>query len=441
VYEEFAASSAAKGPYRFHPLLGDGPGATPLAWYCPVPDGGTEPEGGERELVRGPFITQDLHQLGIPAPGRTAIVHLRADGPPTLLDPAYPYGGSPVRARTYYEVDLTTHHAEHRVVLPSSGKGSFDAVVRLSWHVEDAVAFVRAGAGQVAQRLLDHFLEGASRITRRHPLRRSGAAQRQVNATFGSWPVPGLAVSHQVVLAPEGTPLPVPRQPRGGRSVADLLAGAETVLIGFEGPLVRLYSAQAAREAALELMAVVAEHRTDAAPLPRGALQEAFVHPLDVLRAFAHDRLGPLLRERLDEIEVRAVPEAPATHNAVALARALREAGRRVCVVTDVCEPAVRRCLDLLRLPLDGVHGRAENLRLLMPHRDCLLRALRTSGSLPSTGVLIGSTVAELTAAQAAGLRFIGLARTPSVERGLREAGCEITVASLKPLLEAARAL
>jgi phosphoglycolate phosphatase-like HAD superfamily hydrolase len=55
--------------------------------------------------------------------------------------------------------------------------------------------------------------------------------------------------------------------------------------------------------------------------------------------------------------------------------------------------------------------------------------------------VLIGSTVAELTAAQAAGLRFIGLARTPSVERGLREAGCEITVASLKPLLEAARAL
>ncbi|CAM5380535.1 hypothetical protein SALBM311S_06215 [Streptomyces alboniger] len=55
--------------------------------------------------------------------------------------------------------------------------------------------------------------------------------------------------------------------------------------------------------------------------------------------------------------------------------------------------------------------------------------------------MLIGSTVAELSAARQIGLRFIGLARNPTVEQSLREAGCEITVPSLAPVLEAARSL
>ncbi|MFG2131747.1 SAV_2336 N-terminal domain-related protein [Streptomyces sp. NPDC048751] len=452
LYEEFADSSAAQGPRRFQPLYrGSDPGTPPLAWYCPLtpPRATARPDAETRDLVKGPFITHDLRQLGIPAPGRTAIVHTQPDGPLTLLNPARPHGTRPPRVTTYYEVDLTTHQAHYRVSLPSSGKGAFAAAVELSWHVDDPVAFVRAEATGVSERLLEHVLESAPRITRRHPVRRAGAAQRAVNSGLRRWPVPGLTVACAVQLAPEGSPLPEPRRTAPpSRPLSGVLADAETVLLGFDGPVTRLYSSQTAREAVLELLAVVAEHRDpedalSGRPLPRvdAAGREVFAHPLDVLRAFARDRLGPLLRQRLDELEVAAVPDAPTTHNSVPLVRALHDAGRPVHIVTDVSPQAVHRYLKPYGLPLAGVHGRGEDLGLLMPHPDCLLRALSSPGTPAPRGVVIGSTVAELTAAQQVGLGFVGLARNPTAEQRLREAGCEITVPSLAPVLEAARSL
>ncbi|MEU0104051.1 SAV_2336 N-terminal domain-related protein [Streptomyces sp. NPDC006251] len=441
VYEQFAASSAAQGPQRLQPLYQGGAADTPpVAWYCPLtPAAAPEPE--VRDLVRGPFIAHDLRRLGIPAPGRTAVVHTRPDGPLTLLDPARPYGDGPTRPVTYYEVDLTTHQSHHRVSLPSSGKGAFAAAVELSWHVNDPVAFVRGEVGRVSEPLLDHLLEEAARITRRHPLRRAGAAQRAVNAGLRRWPVPGLSVAASVQLAPEGAALPGPQGPApSDRPLPGLLADAETVLLGFDGPMARLFSANAASEAVLDLLALVAEHRDPRDALP-AAVRDTFTHPLDVLRAFARDRLGPLLRDRLDALELRAVPDAPTTHNSVPLVRALHDSGRRVSVVSDAGAPAVHRYLDPYGLPLAGIHGRGTDLTLLTPHPDCLLRAMHSSGGATATGVLIGSTVAELTAAQQAGLRFVGLARNTTAGRQLREAGCETTVTSLAPLLEAARAL
>ncbi|MGW0862967.1 SAV_2336 N-terminal domain-related protein [Streptomyces sp. NPDC002611] len=441
VYEQFAGSSAAQGPRRFQPLYQGGATDTPpVAWYCPLSPS-TAPEPEDRDLVRGPFITHDLRRLGIPAPGRTAVVHTQPDGPLTLLNPARPHGARPPRHVTYYEVDLTTRQSHHRVSLPSSGKGAFAAAVELSWHVDDPVAFVRGEVARVSEPLLEHLLEEAARITRRHPLRRAGAAQRAVNAGLRRWPVPGLSVTASVQLAPEGAALPGPQGPApSARPLSALLGDAESVLLGFDGPVARLFSATTAREAALDLLALVAEHR-DPKDTVGGAGPETFVHPLDVLRAFAHDRLGPLLRDRLDQLELLALPAAPTTHNCVPLVRALHDCGRRVSVVTDVGAPAVHRYLQPYHLPLAGVHGRGEDLALLTPHPDCLLRAMHSSGGAAATGVLIGSTVAELTAAQQAGLRFIGLARNATAARHLGEAGCETTVTSLAPLLEAARSL
>ncbi|MFF8871063.1 SAV_2336 N-terminal domain-related protein [Streptomyces massasporeus] len=442
VYEQFAASSAAQGPQRFQPLYQDGATDTPpVAWYCPLSPA-TTPEPEARDLVRGPFITRDLRRLGIPAPGRTAVVHTRPDGPLTLLNPARPHGDGKPRLVTYYEVDLTTHQAHHRVSLPSSGKGVFAAAVELSWHVEDPVAFVRAEVGRVSEPLLGHLLEEAARITRRHPLRRAGAAQRAVNAGLSRWPVPGLSVTASVQLDREGAALP---EPQGAAPtqlpLPRLLGEAETVLVGFDGPMTRLFSASTAREAVLGLLALVDEHRDARHALP-DAVRETFAHPLDVLRAFAQDPLGPLLRERLDEIELRAVPHAPATHNSAPLVRTLHASGRGVCVITDVCAEAVPRYLRPYgALPLAGVHGRAEDLALLTPHPDCMLRALDACAGSAATGLVIGSTVAELAAAQRAGLRFVGLARNTTTDRQLREAGCETTVTSLAPLLEAAHSL
>ncbi|MBX7551492.1 SAV_2336 N-terminal domain-related protein [Streptomyces sp. NPDC004232] len=450
LYDDFTGSSAARGTLRFLPLYADdAPDASSVAWYCALGPSSGPPASDERDLVQGPFITRDLRELGIPAPGRTAIVHTRSDGPLRVLDPIEPRGTRPPRPQTYYSVDLTPHHARDTMSLPSSGKGTFTATVELSWRVDDPVAFVRGETLRVRRPLLDHLRGAAARITGRHPLRRANAAQREVNAQVGGWPVAGLAVSYTVRLVPEGAPAPVaePSVPARGR-LAALLARAENVLIGFDGPLARLFSARTAREAVLDLLSVVAEHRDprDAlagrAPAAAGETgREAFVHPLDLLRAFAHDRLGPELRARLDALELRAVPDAPATHRSRALVRALHGSGRRVSVVTDVGTQAVHRCLTPARLPLAGVHGRRDDLGLLMPDPDCLLRALSAPGASARTGVLIGSSVAELTAAQQLGLPFVGYAPTATGRRHLREGGSEITLSSLEPLLEAARAL
>ncbi|KPI32272.1 hypothetical protein OV320_2448 [Actinobacteria bacterium OV320] len=462
LYAAFADSSAASGPHRFRPLFGDAPDAPPLAWYCPLPpeeragDAADSADSADdrndvREPVRGPFLTRDLRQLGIPAPGRTAIVHTRPDSPLTLLDPVLPYEGRPPRPATYYEVDLTPRHAVDRISLPSSGKGAFIAAVELTWRVDDPVAFVRAETTGVRERLLAHLLAAGSRITRHHSVRRAAGAQRAVNSQLGRWPVPGLSVTCAVTLAPDYAPPPEVRRPAGrsGRPLQDLLADAETVLFGFDGPLARLFTATTARAAALDLLGIVAEHRhpQDALagrpPGDGGATgRELFVHPLDVLRAFAQDRLGPLLRDRLDRLELGAVPDAPRTHHSVVLVRTLHDTGRRVGVATDVCEAAVHRCLESYRLPLAaGVHGRDDDLGLLTPNPDRLLRALRPLDAPAATGVLIGSTLAELAAARAAGLRFLGLARNPTVEQALLGAGCDAVVPSLTPVLEAARAL
>ncbi|CAL9312776.1 SAV_2336 N-terminal domain-related protein [Streptomyces sp. SudanB182_2057] len=448
LYDEFAASSAAQRARRFRPLFADGaPDSPPAAWYCLLGPKAAEP--GERDLVQGPFITADLRELGVPTPGRTAVVHTRPDGPLTLLDPIQPYGTRPPRPETYYSVDLTPHEIRRIVSLPSSGKGAFQAAVLLTWRVADPVAFVRAEATGIPGLLLRHLCAMAAPITRRHPLRRAGAAQRAVNTGVADWPVPGLAVSYTVQLVPEWAPAPAAEPPvPSRRRLATLLGDAETVLVGFEGPLTRLFTTHSAREAVLDLLSVAAHHRDpqdalSGRPLPTASTagREAFAHPLDLLRAFAHDRLGPLLQARLDELELAAVPDAPMTHRSLALVRALHRSGRRVSVVTDVSTAAVHHCLLPYRLPLAGVHGRRDDLGLLTPHPDCLLRALDSVGTPPRGGVLISSSVAELTAAQQLGVRFIGYAPTAAGRRRLRGEGSEVTVSSLEPLLDAARAL
>ena len=103
-------------------------------------------------------------------------------------------------AHSYYEVDLTTRHAAHEVLLPSFAGGTFIASVELSWHVDDPVAHVRGGPANVPERLLDHLTEEARRITRRHPLTRAGAAQNALRDALRHWPVPGLSVACSVRL-------------------------------------------------------------------------------------------------------------------------------------------------------------------------------------------------------------------------------------------------
>ncbi|CAM5238599.1 hypothetical protein SALBM311S_05399 [Streptomyces alboniger] len=115
------------------------------------------------------------------------------------------------------------------------------------------------------------------------------------------------------------------------------------------------------------------------------------------MRPFAQTRSARRLRDQLDRI---GRPDAPTTHKSPALVRALRRAGRRVLVVTDACEEAPTATWSGTVSRSPACTAAPSDPSLLTPHPDCLLRAL-SSPTLPlATGVLIGSTVAELSAAR-----------------------------------------
>ncbi|MFF3708868.1 SAV_2336 N-terminal domain-related protein [Streptomyces phaeochromogenes] len=457
LYEELTDSDLPVDLALFRPLWPeqtDGPPGPVLAWYCPLnlPEPARHPGTKQGGLVRGPFVTRPPRWIPLPEPGRTAVVVQPADGALTLLDPARlidtPASGPTI---AYYEVDLTPQQSVHRLSLPSSRGGTFTASVELAWHVEDPVAFVGGDTGNVSERLLAHVVKEAGRVTRRHPVDRVPTRGALHNGLH-SWPVPGLSVTCSVRLKPNEEPpfLPPATQSFAAPpdAAAPFLVDVPHVLIGFDGPLVRLYTRAKEEQATQELAALLAELRhPDAAlsgePLSPGGVPvsplEGRSNPLDLLRAFAEHPLGADLRRRLNRIEERAISTATATPFSDSLITTLNALGRRVAVVADNAPSAVWMYLQAhgrLTGLVSGVHGRAEELTRLMPNPDCLLRALDQLGATPSDAVLVGSSVAELTAANAIGLRFLGYTRSEPHKQRLLRAGCELTTASWAPLIQ-----
>ncbi|MCX5596991.1 SAV_2336 N-terminal domain-related protein [Streptomyces phaeochromogenes] len=457
LYDELTDSDLPVDLTLFRPLWSeqaDGPPGPVLAWYCPLnlPELAPHPGTKQGGLVRGPFVTRPPRWIPLPEPGRTAVVIQPADGALTLLDPARlvdtPASGPTI---TYYEVDLTPQQSVHRLSLPSSRGGTFTASVELAWHVEDPVAFVGDDTGNVSERLLAHVVKEAGRVTRRHPVDRVPARGALHNGLH-SWPVPGLSVTCSVRLKPNEEPpfLPPATQSFAAPpdAAAPFLVDVPHVLIGFDGPLVRLYTRAKEEQATQELASLLAELRhPDAAlsgePLSPGGAPvsplEGRSNPLDLLRAFAEHPLGADLRRRLNRIEERAISTATATPFSDSLITTLNALGRRVAVVADNAPSAVWMYLQAhgrLTGLVSGVHGRAEELTRLMPNPDCLVRALDQLGATPSDAVLVGSSVAELTAANAIGLRFLGYTRSEPHKQRLLRAGCELTTASWAPLIQ-----
>lgn len=312
LYDELTDSDLPVDLPLFRPLWSeqaDGPPGPVLAWYCPLnlPELAPHPGTKQGGLVRGPFVTRPPRWIPLPEPGRTAVVIQPADGALTLLDPARlvdtPASG-PTTA--YYEVDLTPQQSVHRLSLPSSRGGTFTASVELAWHVEDPVAFVGDDTGNVSERLLGHVAKEAGRVTRRHPVDRVPARGALHNGLH-SWPVPGLSVTCSVRLKPNEEPpfLPPATQSFAAPpdAAAPFLVDVPHVLIGFDGPLVRLYTRAKEEQATQELAALLAELRhPDAAlsgePLSPGGAPvsplEGRSNPLDLLRAFAEHPWGPI---------------------------------------------------------------------------------------------------------------------------------------------------
>jgi HAD superfamily hydrolase (TIGR01509 family) len=94
---------------------------------------------------------------------------------------------------------------------------------------------------------------------------------------------------------------------------------------------------------------------------------------------------------------------------------------------------------DLIGCFAPNVYGRTENLHQLKPDPHCLNRALNALGAAPSTALMIGDAPSDYEAARQAGVPFLGYARNGYKEKLLREAGAEVVVGSLEPVLRVLR--
>ncbi|MFV0136151.1 SAV_2336 N-terminal domain-related protein [Streptomyces sp. HMX87] len=373
--------------------------------------------------VRGPYPMPSGGWVPGPRDASEAVVLLPPDGGPVAADAAI-VRSTPAAERArwrYAEVDL-----RERRLVPGDGAG-----IEVTWRVDDPVR-AAAHPGTDPPRVLARALADA---------RRTG---RDLATALARVTVPGYAIGR---VTGSG------RADRSGRSrgrtAQDALLDARCVLFGFDDVVARLYRPGAEREVLLDVMELLAEERdpgdalSGSEPLPRVGpppASEGYAGTLDLIRAFAGHRLAPDVRLRLDRHEERAARTARPTPLADRLIRALRAQRVPVAVVTDRAEAPVRAFLrrrDLMGCLPGGVHGRDADLTRLMPDPDVLRRALDRLDAAAAECVLLGSSVAEQSAARALGMPFIGCGRDEAARRLRATDGDALLVPDLRPLLTA----
>ncbi|MGW7265708.1 HAD family hydrolase [Streptomyces sp. NPDC054842] len=227
-------------------------------------------------------------------------------------------------------------------------------------------------------------------------------------------------------------------------SLRELTEKARFVLFDFDGPICALFAGHRAERVAAGLVSRL-EERGLGGLLTDGERESPDPH--EVLRAV--DRRHPgsdlvaELEERLTREELRAAASAMPTPYADPLVRTWTAVGARLAVATNNSPVAARAYLRTRGLADcfgPHVHGRTHALRLLKPDPHCLNSALDGLGAAdPAAALMIGDTPADLAAARAAGVAFLGYARNEAKEKALREAGAGPLVNSLLPVLALVR--
>ncbi|MDQ1041821.1 phosphoglycolate phosphatase-like HAD superfamily hydrolase/transcriptional regulator with XRE-family HTH domain [Streptomyces sp. V4I2] len=215
---------------------------------------------------------------------------------------------------------------------------------------------------------------------------------------------------------------------------------AHTLLFSFDGLLCRVFGPS------LPTVSDQLIQTAHALQLPVGP--QTPTDPVGMLRHLGR-QASRAQYSRLDQVlaqqESEAVRQAEPLAGVQQLLRVLAAGSWRLAVATDHAAAAVEAFLARLEpsIAADRIHvfGRPADPRLMKPHPHTVALAAATLGSPRRRTILIGESVADALAAQAAGILFIGVAATRGKARMLREAGATLHVASLREITSIVRSL
>ena len=217
--------------------------------------------------------------------------------------------------------------------------------------------------------------------------------------------------------------------------VREILARAESVLLDFDGPICSVFSGLPASEVARRLRGAYEETHSEAARLVQGD------DPLELVRVAALEGVPYVgeLESMLTDLEVAAVDKAAPTPSARDAIEALHAEGHLLAVVSNNSTAALKRYFagrgfDRYVSPLVG--REAIRLSKMKPAPEMLWLALEVHGVAPQDAVLVGDSVTDIQAAQAAGAMSIGYANKPGKAERLRRAGATAVIEDMADLIQ-----
>ncbi|MEV1291948.1 HAD family hydrolase [Pseudonocardia sp. NPDC049635] len=226
--------------------------------------------------------------------------------------------------------------------------------------------------------------------------------------------------------------------PVGTRTqLADLLHGARVLLLDFDGPVAHLFARHPAPEVAAAVRQFATVHSI-------GLDDVRTEDPLVLLRAaYRHSpRFGRDVEAHVIEHETRAAAVAEPTPGAHELIRVASTIGRRVVVVSNNSERAIRTYLARHDLTEHVEHiigrpfGHPEQMK---PHPHLLNAALDITRAAPADAVFVGDSITDALAGTGAGVPCIGYAKRPERAEGLADADALVVVEDMHTLAAALR--
>lgn len=219
-------------------------------------------------------------------------------------------------------------------------------------------------------------------------------------------------------------------------NLTDVMRLVRHVLLDFDGPVCSVFGELPAPEVAHRLAEAID------ADLPADVVG---TDPLALLSVFAERGRDILLpaEAKLQDLELEAVGSAPITPGVVEALEAFRDTGRTVTIVSNNSQAAVeafvadRGLVDLVTGVCSRQHPEPE---LLKPNPFLLRRAIVERDATQDECVMIGDSLTDIEAAQAAGVPMIALANKPGKSASFEDASPSVIVDNMGALAGAATA-